>query len=72
MKNETKGIIHFAIKDLLKAKKSYPSLYNDDKIMLMAIGAAAMEDPDAPVSEVYQEVRTELLRCSSEDVDGKE
>lgn len=72
MKNETYGVIRFALKDLLKAKKSYPSLYSDDKIMLMAISAAAMEQPDAPVAEVYQAVRTELLRCTAEAGDGEE
>ncbi|MCQ2440137.1 MAG: hypothetical protein MJ074_10335, partial [Oscillospiraceae bacterium] len=62
----TRGTIRFAIKDLLEARKSYPDIYSEDKIMLMAINVAAMEEPEAPVSEVYQEVKHALLRAMAE------
>ena len=62
MKNETYSEIHFAIKDMLEARKSYPESYTDDRIIVMAISVAAVAQPDAPVRDVYQAVRTELVR----------
>lgn len=71
MKNETRGSIHFAIKDMLKARKSYPDMYTDDRIIVMAISAAAVEEPDAGVRDVYQAVRAELVRCLAEEGDQR-
>lgn len=65
MKNETRGAIHFAIIDMLKARKSYPEICTEDRIIVMAISAAAVKEPDASVRDVYQAVRSELIRCIS-------
>lgn len=62
MKNETYGVIHFAIRDLLEARKSYPEMYTDDKLLIMALNVAACEEPEAPVLEVYNAIRDELVR----------
>lgn len=71
MKNETRGAIHFAIKDMLKARERYPDMYTDDRIMVMAISAAAAEEPDAGVRDVYQAVGAELVRCLAEEGDRR-
>lgn len=71
MKNETRGAIHFAIIDMLKARKSYPEICTNDRIIVMAINAACIAEPDASVRDVYQEVCMELVRCLAEEGDRK-
>lgn len=68
MKDETLREIHFSFKDIMEARKSYPELYTDDRIIVMAISLASVMEPDAPVRDVYQAARTELIRCLAAEV----
>ena len=63
MKDETLREIHFSFKGIMEARKTYPELYTDDRIIVMAISLASVIEPDAPVRDVYQAARIELIRC---------
>ena len=68
MKDETDSKIHSVIAEMLEARKRYPDTYTDDRIIVMAIGMAAVTQPDAPVCAVYQAARTELVSCLAAEV----